>query len=59
MLVKKNFKGNPRHDILRFFVVFSAQVKSSVIITNKNGIYQLPYELRNDSRLKISGNKEM
>ena len=33
---------------------FSPQVKQSVIITNKHGIYEVPHELPND--FKILGN---
>ena len=31
---------------------FSPQVKGTVIIVNKHGIYELPYELPKDLRLK-------
>ena len=35
------------------------QVKRSVIISNnKHGMYELPYELRNNIRLRILGNYE-
>ena len=33
-------------------IFLSAQVKRSVIISNKHGIYELPYELPNDLRLR-------
>ena len=33
----------------------SPQVKRSLIISNKPGIYELPHELPNDLRLRISG----
>ena len=36
----------------------SPQVKGSVIISNKYGIYELPHELLNDLRLRILGNEE-
>ena len=32
------------------------QVKPSVIVSNKYGIYALPHELSNDLRLRILGN---
>ena len=35
---------------------FSPQVKQSMIINNKHGIYELPHELPNDLRLRILGN---
>ena len=34
----------------------STQVKRSVIISNKNGIYDLPHELPNDLRVRILEN---
>ena len=34
---------------------FSPQVKRSVIISNKHGIYKLPHELLNDLRLRKVG----
>ena len=44
-------------DILMFDKIFvSPQVKWMVIISNKHGIYELPYELPNDLRLKTLGN---
>ena len=40
-------------------IFLSPQVKQSVIISNnKHGIYELPYELRNNIRLRILGNYE-
>ena len=40
-----------------FYQIFlSQQVKRWVIITYKNGIYELPQELPNDIRLKILRN---
>ena len=43
-------------DFLIFYqVFFSPQVKQSVIISNKHGIYELPHELTNDLRLGILG----
>ena len=40
-----------------FYQIFlSPQVKGSVIISNKHGIYELPHELQNDLALKILGN---
>ena len=39
-----------------FYQIFlSPQVKRWAIITYKHGIYELPHELPNDLRLKISG----
>ena len=44
-------------DILMFYQIFlSPQVKRSAIISNKQGIYELPHELPNDLRLRILGN---
>ena len=37
-------------------IFFSPEVKTSVIISNKHGIYELPHELRNDLRLRKLGN---
>ena len=37
-------------------ILFSPQVKRSVIISSKHGIYEFPYELPNDLRLRILGN---
>ena len=34
-------------------ILLSPQVKQSVIISNKNGIYELSQELPNDLRLRI------
>ena len=42
-------------------ILLSPEVKRSVIISNKQGVYELPHELPNDLRLKncrILGNKE-
>ena len=42
-------------------ILLSPEVKRSVIISNKQGVYELPHELPNDLRLKncqIFGNKE-
>ena len=35
-----------------FQILLLPQVKQSVIISNKYGIYELPYELPNDLRLR-------
>ena len=40
-------------------IFFSPQVKRSPIISNKQGIYELPHELKNDIKLRILGNKEI
>ena len=43
-------------DSLMFYEIFlSPQVKQCVIITYKNGIYELPDELPNDLRLRTLG----
>ena len=34
----------------------SQKVKQCAIITSKHGIYELPYDLPNDLRLRILGN---
>ena len=39
-------------------ILLSRQVKWSAIISNKQGVYELPHKLPNDSRLKILGNQE-
>ena len=36
-------------------IFFAPQVKLSVIISNKHGIYELPHELKNELRLRIFG----
>ena len=44
-------------DSLMFYQLFlSPQVKRCAIIAYKNGVYELPHELRNHLRLKILGN---
>ena len=44
-------------DFLIFYQIFcSPQVKQSVIICKKHGIYELSHELPNDFRLRILGN---
>ena len=57
---KENFAGNHGHNILDFSLFYqiflSPQVKPTVIISNKNGIYELSHELPNDLSLKILGN---
>ena len=37
-----------RNFLILYKIFFSPQVKRSVIISNKNGIYELPHELPND-----------
>ena len=37
-------------------IFLSPQVKRSVIISDKHGIYELPHELPNDLTLRILGN---
>ena len=39
-------------------IFFSQQVKQSAIISNKQGVSELPDELLNDLRLWILGNKQ-
>ena len=44
-------------DFVMFYQIFlSPQVKRWSIIIDKHGIYELPHELPNDSRLRILGN---
>ena len=46
-------------DILMFYQIFPPpKVKQSAIVSNKQGVYELPNELPNDVRLRIFGNKE-
>ena len=40
-------------------ILFSPQVKRIVIISNKYGIYELPYELPHELRLRTLGNYEI
>ena len=51
---------NQFHNILRlliFYQIFlSRQVKRSMINSNKHGIYELPYELPNNLKVRILGN---
>ena len=47
-------------DFLIFDQIFlSPQVKRSVIISNKHGIYELPHEFSNNWRLRVLGNYEI
>ena len=39
-------------------ILLSQQGKRSEIITNKNGVYELPHKLSNDLRFRILGNEE-
>ena len=41
--------------LIIYQIFFSPQVKRSVIISNKHGIYELPHKLPNDLRLKKLG----
>ena len=41
--------------LILYQILFSPQVKQSVIIINKHGIYELPHELSNDLTLTILG----
>ena len=46
-------------DFLMFYQIFlSRQVKQSPIISNNQGVNELPHEFPNDLRLTILGNKE-
>ena len=46
-------------DFLMFYQIFlSPQVKWSAIISNKQGVYELPQELLNHLRIRILQNKE-
>ena len=46
-------------EFLMFYQNFlSPQVKQSLIISNKQDVYDLPHNLLNDLRLRILGNKE-
>ena len=40
-------------------IFLSSQVKQSVIISNKHGIYELPHKLPNDLTYRILKNKEI
>ena len=40
-------------------VFFLPQVKQSIVISNKHGIYELPHVLPNNLRLRILGNQEI
>ena len=54
---------NHFHNILRLFDIlsnfFSPQVKRTVIVSNKYGIFELPHELPNNLRLRILRNYEI
>ena len=62
---KENFADNQFHNILTLFdvfffeICFSPQVNLCPIITDKHGIYELPYELLNDLRLRILRNEKI
>ena len=46
-------------DSLMLYQIFlSPQVKRSAIISNKQGVYELPHKLLNDLILRILANKE-
>ena len=46
-------------NFLMFYqILLSPQVKRSVIISNKQGVYRLVHKLLNNLRLSILGNKE-
>ena len=45
--------------MLIFYQIFlPPQVIRSAIISNKQGVHELPHELPNDLRLRILGNKQ-
>ena len=44
--------------LMLYQISLSPQVKRSVIIGNKQGVYELPRELVNDLRLRILRNQE-
>ena len=50
-----DFDYNDGHNILKIFdtipIFFPPQVKRSVIVSSKHGVYELPQELPNDLRL--------
>ena len=60
---KKNLQtimGITGWGFLMFYqIFFSPQVKQSMIISNKHGIYELPHNLVNYVRLRILGNQEI
>ena len=44
-------------DFFMFYQIFcSPQMKRGTIISNKQGIHELPQELQNDLRFKVLGN---
>ena len=46
-------------EFLMFYQIFvSPQVKQNAIISNKQGVYQLPHELPHELRLRILRNDE-
>ena len=42
--------------LILYKILFSPQVKRSVIISNKHGICELPHEFLNNLRLRVLGN---
>ena len=51
--------GNNLVGFLMFYqIFFSLQVKRSAVISNKQGVCEVPHELPNDLRFRILGNKE-
>ena len=42
--------------LILYQIFFSPQVKRSVIVSNKHGIYEFPNKWQNKLRLKILGN---
>ena len=44
--------------LMLYQIFFSQQVKQSVIISDKHGIYELPHDLPHDLRLRILGKWE-
>ena len=52
----QNFAYFPDHTLMVEQIFLSPQVKQSVIISDKYGIYELPHELPDDLRLRKLGN---
>ena len=60
IVLEYHYCYNHGNNILEHFDALSSfpspQVKQSTVISNKQGVYELPHELPNDSRLTILGN---
>ena len=58
LYILSHFCYNYGHNILRILaykILSLPNVKRSLIINNKHGIYKLPHELLNEFRLRILG----